>query len=136
MTTVAPPDRPRRLLLVLGPMIAILGVIAYVVQVSLGRLGAPWYMPIAATLGALLVSASLRQRRSLGRIVLTVALVLFAGATWAFLLGTRLPAYTGPLAVGKPFPAFATLRADGTSFTQADLVGPQNSVLVFFRGRW
>ncbi len=62
--------------------------------------------------------------------------VLVAGATWAFLLATRLPAYTGPIAVGQPFPVFTTMRADGTVFTQRNLQGGPNSVLVFFRGRW
>jgi peroxiredoxin len=49
---------------------------------------------------------------------------------------TRLPLYKGPVAMGRPFPAFATVRADGSPFTQRDLQGDKNSVLVFFRGRW
>ena len=48
----------------------------------------------------------------------------------------RLPAYTGPVAAGQPFPEFATQRADGSPFTQRDLEGDQNNVMVFFRGRW
>jgi hypothetical protein len=62
--------------------------------------------------------------------------VLLGGAELAFLLSTRLPAYEGPVAQGKLFPDFTTLRADGKSFTQGDLRGGQNNVLVFFRGRW
>ncbi len=48
----------------------------------------------------------------------------------------RLPAYTGPVTVGQSFPPFATTRSDGTAFTQSDLQGEANNVLVFFRGRW
>ena len=59
-----------------------------------------------------------------------------AGAEGAFLAALRLPAYTGPVAAGRPFPAFATIRADGTPFTQSDLEGDQDTVMVFFRGRW
>jgi hypothetical protein len=49
---------------------------------------------------------------------------------------SRLPAYTGPVQEGKPFPAFATTWADGRPFTDADLRQSQPTVLVFFRGRW
>ena len=62
--------------------------------------------------------------------------MLLAGAEWAFLLEMRLPAYTGPVAAGQPFPEFTTQRADGTPFTQHDLEGDQKNVMVFFRGRW
>ena len=86
-------------------------------------LKAPWYVPIAATAGAVLLVASLWQRRTVWRILALVLVALLAGAEWAMLLGMRLPAYTGPVAEGKPFPAFATARADGTPFTQADLTG-------------
>jgi hypothetical protein len=48
----------------------------------------------------------------------------------------RLPPYAGPIAVGRPFPAFEARLADGTPFTQADLVGGRHTALVFFRGRW
>jgi len=69
--------------------------------------------------------------------VLALLLVLLlAGAEWAFLLASRLPAYTGPVAAGQPFPEFTTVRADGKPFARRDLDGDQNSVLVFFRGRW
>jgi peroxiredoxin len=48
----------------------------------------------------------------------------------------RLPPYTGPIAVRRPFPAFDARLADGTPFTQDDLAGNRHAVLVFFRGRW
>ena len=65
-----------------------------------------------------------------------LVVLALAGFQWTFLFLVRLPEYTGPVAVGQPFPAFTTQRADGTSFTQRDLAGEQNNVLVFFRGRW
>jgi hypothetical protein len=123
-------------LLLLGLGIAALGLIGYAVQLSVQRLTAPWYMPAAATLGVALVLASLWQRRTVWRVLALVFVLLLAGAEWAFMLTTRLPAYAGPVAAGQPFPAFTTTRADGTPFTQGDLEGDQNTVLVFFRGRW
>jgi hypothetical protein len=132
----APTRSPGRLLLALGLTLAILGVIGYVVQLRAHRLTIPWYMPVAATLGVALVVVSLWQGRTLWRVLSLLLVLLLAGAGWAFLLVTRLPAYAGPVEEGRPFPEFTTARADGTPFTRRDLEGNQNSVLVFFRGRW
>jgi hypothetical protein len=125
-----------------GLALAALGVVGYAVQLWAGLLTAPWYLPCLATLGAGFIVASLWQARTAWRIVVLLLLVLFAGAAWNFLLapmelgGTRLAAYAGPLALGQPFPVFATTRADATPFTQRDLEGDRNHVFVFFRGRW
>ncbi|HEY7152884.1 MAG TPA: hypothetical protein VH575_02895 [Gemmataceae bacterium] len=135
-TAVAPRRPSGRLFLVLGLTLAVLGVIGYAVQLSMHRLIAPWYLPISATLGVVFLLVALWQGRTIWRILALLLVVLLAGAEWMTLLGSRLPAYTGPVAAGQPFPAFATTRADGESFTQRDLRGDQNSVLVFFRGRW
>jgi hypothetical protein len=132
----APSTSRGRLLLFLGPCLAVVGIIGYIVQLGLRRLAAPWYMPGLATLAAGLVAYSLWQRRTVWRVLVLTALVLVAGAEWAFMYAMRLPAYTGPIAAGKPFPTFATFRADGAPFTQRDLEGNQVTVLVFFRGRW
>lgn len=139
MATSSPLEPRRaagRFFLLLGIAVAVLGAIAYVVQIKAQRLTAPWYVPIAATIGLLLVVVSLWRGRTVWRAIALVLLVLFAGAAWAFLLLSRLPPYTGPVAVERPFPAFATERADGTPFTQQDLKGEQTTVMVFFRGRW
>ncbi len=135
-STAAPRRHPGRLWLALGLGLAALGLCAYVAQVASHRLATPWYLPASATLGAILVVVALWQARSVGRILGLILVVLLAGAEWTFLLGTRLPPYTGPVAVDKPFPAFKTTRADGTPFTDQDLQGEQTIVLVSFRGRW
>jgi hypothetical protein len=128
---------PGRLYLALGLVVPFLGVIAFFVQVfSMERLTMPWYMPIAAVLGVLLVLASLSLARSVWRVLALVLVVLIAGAEGWFLLEMRLPKYEGPVAEGQPFPEFKTLRADGTDFTQANLEGDKHNVLVTFRGRW
>jgi hypothetical protein len=133
----AAPHRSRgRFFLLLGLGLAVLGVAAYVVQISLQRLMTPWYMPILASLGVVLVVLSLWERRTVWRVFALLAIVLLAGAECAFLFAMRLPPYTGPIAEGRPFPAFETRRADGTPFTQRDLTGDRSNVLVFFRGRW
>jgi hypothetical protein len=131
------PQRGRgRLWLFLGAGLAVLGVAVYVVQISLGRLAIPWYMPALAIVGSVLVVISLVQRRTLWRAVAVVVVGLLASAQVAFLLMVRLPPYTGPIAVGQPFPAFETSRASGASFGQRDLAGDRKNVLIFFRGRW
>jgi hypothetical protein len=139
MTTssaAAPRRYPGRLFVALGFGLAVLGIAGYVIQLSTGRLTAPWYMPCLATLGVVSVAVALWQARSTWRILALLLVLLLAGAEWAFLLAARLPAYTGPVAAGRAFPNFTTMRADGTTFTQRDLEGDQNNVLVFFRGRW
>ena len=120
----------------LGIGLAIAGLGAYAIQVSLAQLSVPWYAPIAATIGALLILLSVWHRRSIGRVVALVLITLLAGAEWAFLTAVRLPVYTGPVVVGRAFPAFATQRADGSPFTHRDLEGDVDNVMVFFRGRW
>jgi hypothetical protein len=139
MTTSSPAPAqsyPGRPFLGLGLGLTVLGVMAYAVQLALHRLITPWYLPALATLGVLCVGVALWQRRTLWRVLALLLVVLVAGASWTFLLAARLPAYTGPVADGRPFPAFTTTRADGTPFTQRDLAGDRASVLVFFRGRW
>ena len=132
----APQQFPGRRLVLVAVVLAVLGVAAYVVQIAFGRLVNPWYMPALASLGAVCAIISLVKRRTTWRIIALSALLLLAGAEWAMLYALRLPAYTGPIVVGQPFPPFETTRADGTPFKQTDLTGTQNNVLVFFRGRW
>ena len=133
----SPPGRVRGLLfLLVGLAVTVLGIVAYSVQISLERLSAPWYMPALGTLGVLLVVISLCERRTVWRVLALLGIVFLAFAEWGTLFAFRLPAYAGPVAVGRPFPAFETERADGTPFTQTNLTGDRNSVLVFFRGRW
>jgi hypothetical protein len=93
-------------------------------------------MPILGTLGLVCLAIAFWQARSVWRVLALLLVLLLCGAEWAYLLKTRQPEYTGPLAGGQPFPAFAALRHDGTPFTQRDLHGDQDNVLVFFRGRW
>ena len=125
-----------RLLLLVGVCSAILGVLAYMVQISLQRLSAPWYMPAIGTFGAGLIVMSLFERRTVWRVIALLGIALLAAAEWGMLYSFRLPAYAGPVTVGRPFPAFETSRADGTAFNQSDLASGRNTVLVFFRGRW
>jgi hypothetical protein len=133
------PSTPRvagRRLLRRGLALAVLGILAYLGQLAAHRYWMPWYLPVTGTLAALLVLTAAVQSRTLGRILAVVAVLLLAGFEWMFVLATLLPAYSGPVEVGRPFPAFRTIRADGTPFTAADLGGEQRDLLVFFRGRW
>jgi hypothetical protein len=93
-------------------------------------------MPALALLGVVLVVISLVEKRTVWRILGLLVVVLLTAAEIGMLSMLRLPVYSGPITVGRPFPAFESSRADGTPFAQADLAGGQNTVLVFFRGRW
>jgi hypothetical protein len=135
VTTADHPTGRRWLLFGLG--LAALGILSYAAQVLYFKhLKAPWYLPLTATLAVILLIVALSQKRTAWRFVALLVLGLLAAAEWAFLLAFRLPPYTGPVAVGRPFPEFTTARADGTPFTHRDLVGDRGTVLVFFRGRW
>jgi hypothetical protein len=138
--TTSPSAEPRRypgrLFLALGLLVTALGIIGYIVQLSAGRLFTPWYVPLSATLGVFLILVSVRQAGVVWRKIVLMLVLMVAIAEWYFLFAEPLPPYTGPVAVGQPFPAFATVRADGTPFTQRDLEGNQDNVLVFFRGHW
>ena len=138
-TPAAPPRSAGRGLLWLGIAIALLAVIAYAALLMSARLiHTPWYAPVLASLGVVLIVLSLARRFTLLRLVALLLVGLLAAGEWWFLLvGTRLPAYAGPVAAGTPFPDFKPASlADGTPFNRADLAAEKNTVLVFFRGRW
>jgi hypothetical protein len=67
---------------------------------------------------------------------LVLVAFLAAGEWWFLLNYARLPAYTGPVAAGGPFPDFQAAKTDGTPFTRTDLAGDRGTALVFFRGHW
>jgi hypothetical protein len=135
-SSAIPKSSPGRLLLVLGVALPFVGIAGYALQLWAQRLFTPWYLPCLATIGVLLLAVSLWQARSFWRGLALLFVLLLAGFESAFLFMARLPEYTGPIAVGQPFPVFTTQRADGTPFTQRDLPGEQSTVMVFFRGRW
>lgn len=131
------PTSRGRLLLWLGVLTGLSGPILYFVQMMAGNLAVPWYAPALAALGAGLIVLSLLRRCTAWRIVALVLVGgLLAGEGWFLLSYTRLPPYQGPVAVGKPFPAFTAARADSTPFTAYNLQGDQDTVLVFYRGWW
>jgi len=118
-------------------ILGFLGPALLAFQLFSQRLTTPWYMPALGTLAAGLALCATLKRRTLVRTIMTGLLILVAAFEWWLLLGVmKLPVYSGPLAVGKAFPAFTSNRADGTSFDQTNLAGPETTALIFFRGRW
>lgn len=148
MTTSASSPRrfPGRLFLTLGLGLPVLGIVGYVVQLWLERLTVPWYMPIAATFGVVLLVVALTRAATIWRVLALLMVVCVTAAEWNLLLNPpakwplpvepHISTYKGPVVEGQPFPAFAAQRADGAPFTQRDLEGEKNNLLVFFRGRW
>src|SRR5262249_38222904 len=136
-TTEVRPTTGRQLVW-LGLALALLSPLLYVLQLLGAKiLTMPWYLPVGGTLGAALMLFGLLQTRTWWRVLGVLFFGLLAGLEWYFLVSfSRLPAYAGPVKTGQSFPAFATTKADGSSFTQDDLRGDRNTVLVFFRGRW
>lgn len=120
-----------------GLALALAGIPLFIVQSLLKRQFVPWYVPILATLGVVLMGLSLRGRRSIARYIALGLIVAFCGFGW-FALGVmiRLPEYTGPAVAMKKLPPFTTALADGRPFTQADLEMGRPTVLTFYRGHW
>jgi hypothetical protein len=87
-------------------------------------------------LGVALIVLALMRSRSIWRWTAMVIFTLLAGLQWWAVFAMGLPAYTGPVKNGEPFPEFATTLTDGAAFTQDHLKGDQNTVMVFFRGHW
>jgi hypothetical protein len=111
------------------PFLAIFGAM---MQMSLDILITPWYAPILATLGCLLMFWSLLGRRSIWGIFGVVPVAGLAGMLWFLLSLGSLASYQGP----DRIPSFQTQWADGSPFTDSDLKNGQTHALVFFRGRW
>jgi hypothetical protein len=122
--------------MLLGLGLAALGIAAYVLWLWLLCVSLSLSVAALVLVGVVVVAASLRERRSVWRILALAAVLLLGGFEVMALNSIRLPRYTGPVAVGKPFPAFEAKLADGSSFTQASLAGDRDTVMVFFRGRW
>ena len=121
----------------MGILAAFAGLPLYLIQVEAANLTLPWYAPVLAWFGTALVLLSLLRRRTVWRVVgLLFVLFLAVGECWALLSYSRLSADTGRIAVKQQLPEFTAFRADGTQFTRDDLKGEQDTVLVFFRGRW
>ncbi len=120
-----------------GIGVCLLGLALVFVQFGLKHLFVPWYSPVLATIGALLLLSSAAQRRSIPRVVVLVLVAGFAGFQWYFFVSMmKLPSYAGPAQPGKQLPPFRATIADGRAFTEVDLHDGSRRVLVFFRGRW
>lgn len=123
--------------MVVGGLCFALGPLLLWGQMTLHRMGMPWYIPGLATVGVIaLWVAGVRRPSILLRIVSLSALLLCALEWYGLAVGTRTPQYTGPIAVAKPIPRFATKLVTGESFSHRDLAHGHPSLLVFFRGRW
>lgn len=120
-----------------GVLLFIVGPAAYVAQINMHRLWMPWYVPVLASLGVLLMAASVWKRPGILRIAGLVLFVLACAGEWFMVLvATKSPVYVGPALPGNKVPAFSASLADGRAFTNQDLEKGVSSVLVFFRGRW
>src|SRR5713226_9154043 len=123
---------PGRSLLLFGVFLAVAApVLNILLMLAAKILITPWYAPLLGTLGVALIILALMRSRSIWRWTAAVLFTLLAAAQWLMLFAMGLPAYTGPVKDGQPFPAFATTLADGSAFTQDDLKGDQNTVMVF-----
>jgi hypothetical protein len=130
------PTRRKPLFLV-GVLLIVLGPVLNFVQTSIAKLTTPWYLPILATAGVACLIVSLRQRRSVIRIVFAALFTLLCGAEWYMLLiAAKTPPYTGPAQVGSKVPEFSGTLPDGSAFTNDDLAQGGRTALIFNRGRW
>jgi hypothetical protein len=122
-----------------GTALCLLTIGAMIVQYAvLKLLFAPWYVPIAITLGAFLLLVSFVQRRTIVRFIFMALFLALAGFQWFMMAGpmSRLPVYEGAAKTSEHVPAFQTALADGRSFSDKDLGDSRANVITFFRGRW
>src|SRR5947209_17078986 len=118
---VVAPKPSGRATLWLAVVAAFLGPALYMAQLNAGRLTVPWYLPGLGTVGFLLALSAFGRVRGFGRALLVGLLGLMACGEWFMIVKlSKLPPYSGPVAVGQPFPAFATTWADSSPFTQAN----------------
>jgi hypothetical protein len=111
--------------------------LVFVQMFGLKYLFVPWYSPILATLGAVLLLLAVVRRRSITRVIVLVLVAAFAGLQWYGLVSmVKLPDYVGPAQPGKQLPPFQAVFADGRPFTEEDLADGSRRVMTFFRGRW
>jgi len=139
MNTPATASRPSRVWLpfLAGALLFFVGPVGYFAQLGARQLWTPWYVPLLASVGLLLMAASLWRRPGAVRFLGLAAFGLLCGLEWYFLLvASKTPAYAGPALPGRQIPAFAARRADGGRFTDENLRDGTPSLLVFFRGRW
>ena len=135
--TAPPASGSRWPLFIIGLVIFILGPVSMMIQMQMGYLRTSWQMPILASIGVLLMLASVMQRGGVLRILgFGVFFVLTALMWFMTLVMIRVPEYAGPATVGKKIPAFETSLATGESFSNKDLEKGESTVLVFFRGHW
>jgi hypothetical protein len=136
-TSVAKPRRCVWPLFLLGVLLCIAGPGLYAGQLALRHLWTPWYVPVLASAGVLLMLVSVLRRPGLVRVLGLLLFGLLCGLEWYFLgVASKSPPYAGPAIADQRVPPFAASRADGTAFTQENLSDGTSSVLVFFRGRW
>ena len=139
-TTSLPPVETKRssgkLILWLGILLVLAGPLIYMGLFSAKVLTVPWYAPTLASLGIVLLLVAVWRRPNFWRISALVLFGLVAAFQWMSVLGSKVPPYNGPAVSGASMPAFTSQLADGSPFDQESLKGKQNTVMVFFRGRW
>jgi hypothetical protein len=120
-----------------GFLLFLLGPGVYFLEFRAKHLGLPWYVPVLAAIGVILMSVWAWQRPRWWRIASVVPFAIVCGLEWFIVfVATSTPTYTGPAEVGRAIPKFATALADGTPFTDDELRQGVPTALVFFRGRW
>jgi hypothetical protein len=120
-----------------GILLFLIGPPLYFVEFHLRHLRVPWYVPLLASAGVVLMAASLWRRRGVVRALLLLLFAMACGLEWYMLLvAMKAPPYSGPALPGSTIPEFAARLADGTPFTEKDLAQGRSTVLLFFRGRW
>ena len=121
----------------IGLLLIVAGPVIYAFQFGSNQFPTPWYMPVLATVGVVMMAASVWRRGGILRILGTVFFLLVVALEWYFLLVvTRTPAYSGPAQVNTKVPDFTAKLANDEAFSSADLSKGQSTILLFFRGHW
>jgi integral membrane sensor domain MASE1 len=137
-----PRTRGPVLLAASGPILGLLGVVAYFVLAL--RFGAylprvrndavPNWLVIATGLGLSVLAVSRARQRLVPGILLAVNVAIAAAFAAMLYVVSAVPPASGP-AIGAPAPAFALVDQAGRTVRLEDFRGSP-VLLVFYRGHW
>src|SRR5262245_16724076 len=131
-TSIQSPPTRHWLPFLTGIALFIVGPIVYAAMMQSDMLWTPWFMPILATIGVLLMVLSLWRKFGVVRgIGLLVFLVACAGEWFFFLYMIPTPQYAGAAQRNAMVPAFEATLADGSTFTNKDVAKGRSTVMLF-----
>lgn len=120
----------------IGFSLPFLGMALYTLQFMVFKsLSLPYYLPVLALVGMVLMVRESRKSKSITRYVAMGLGFVLTLASLFFVFGMNQSEYKGPAKVGAAVPSFSVFDAQGVKIDSAAIAGDK-SIVVFFRGRF